>query len=423
MRRPRRSPPPPPSRPSGRAPRASSCRSCRPAPPRPPRRSPISASSTRGYVWRSSITAVRSTGLRVDAAPGRSVADLRLEAVGQLRHAEPVGRQHARPRSRRCRRRRTGSPTRRPRGRRGIRRPCAVSISSSGVATSSAPASRSAASTTRRRRHQRAGVRLRGAFGRLPGRRQHDHRLAGRPRRGDRAQEAAAVAEVLAVDADRAHARRRRARCATRSPAVRSAWLPIETKCDRPSAISMPYDMKSTPSPPDCDTIASGPGTWPWSSHAASNASCPLHTPMQFGPSRTAPAARTRRGHALLQCEALRAGLGEADRDADERPHAARPGRPRRPPRTPAPAPPAPRSRRARRSSRSDGTVACPCTSGARALTRCTRRRPAPRRTPRAIPNPHLAGSSDAPTTATERGCEQRLQLALRHVIGTASGR
>ena len=45
-----------------------------------------------------------------------------------------------------------------------------------------------------------------------------------------------------------------------------------------------------------------------------------------------------------------------------------------------------------------------PSTVSARRLTRNTRRRPLPRIAPRAIQWPHLAWSSDAPTTATDAG-------------------
>ena len=165
----------------------------------------------------------------------------------------------------------------------------------------------------------------------------------------------------------------------------------------------MPYDAKSTPRPPDWETSASGPGTWPLSSHAASNDSWPLHTPMQFGPSSTAPAARTR----------------AATRDSTARPSSPASAKPivmpmnartprARPSSTTCSKAPAGTTSTARSTgssrSRNDATAAWPCTVGLRALTSSTRRRSEPRSTPRAMPNPHLAGSSDAPTTATERG-------------------
>ena len=123
-------------------------------------------------------TAVRSIGFDVDAAFGRSSRSRACRpadssgSTNPSAASTPVAITAMPPPSER-------TATRRPVGRVCISRPCAASISSSGVATSSAPASPSAADTTRRADTSDTGVRLRGARGRLARRRQHDHRLAG----------------------------------------------------------------------------------------------------------------------------------------------------------------------------------------------------------------------------------------------------
>ena len=174
----------------------------------------------------------------------------------------------------------------------------------------------------------------------------------------------------------------------------------------------MPYDAKSTPRPPDCETSASGPGTWPLSSHAASNDSWPLHTPMQFGPSSTAPAARTRAATRVLDRAALLPRLREADRDADERPHAAR---------QPvlddllegaAPAPPAPPGRPVLPGRAATPPSACPCTVGLRALTSSTRRRSEPRSTPARDAEPPLGRVVGRPDDRDRARVQQRREVS-----------
>ena len=266
-------------------------------------------------------------GRQVDRVPCRCrarphLAHPLLEAVGELGHDEAAGRQHARCDHRDAAAVRQDADPRaaRPRGHQQALRGLHQLLrrrhqERAGVAECGRHHAL--------RRDQRAGVRLRGPGGRLARGRQHDHRLAEGPRLGDGAQEPATVAEVLAVDADRAHlgvvreigddvadgdvglvADRDEVRhpeahldAVRREVDAQPARLGDERERPRHLAVVEPGRVEPLVSSPH--------------SHAV--------RPQQDGALLAHPA-----GDALLDRTALGPRLGESDRDADERPHAPR---------------------------------------------------------------------------------------------------
>ena len=249
------------------------------------------------------------------------VADLRLEPVGQLRDAEPVGRQDA---GRDHRDAAAVGQDRDPPAARPARHQQALrrlhqllrrrhqqraGIAQRGLDDTPA-------------RHQRAGVRLRGAGGRLPGRRQHDHRLARTPGRGDRAQEPAAVAEVLAVDADRAHALvagQVRDEIAGRQVGL----VPDRDEVRQPERHldAVRHELDAEPARLRHDRER--PRRLALVEPGRVERFVPAPHAHAVRPEQHGAGLPDARRHALLQRTPLRPGLREADRDPDERAHAA----------------------------------------------------------------------------------------------------
>ncbi len=179
-----------------------------------------------------------------------------------------------------------------------------------------------------------------------------------------------------------------------------SAWLPTETKREKPRPASAARIPTSSARLPLWEISPIRPAGR--SSEARSSCSPASNTPMQFGPSSSTPAARARSASARSR--------------APPASPSAKPAVMITTPRAPASiasstvASSAAGGTATTTSSGGSGRSASercagrPSTVSARRLTRNTRRRPLPRIAPRAIQWPHLAWSSDAPTTATEAG-------------------
>src|SRR5215207_3069123 len=204
------------------------------------------------------------------------------------------------------------------------------------------------------------------------------------------------------------------------SAASRSAWLPSDTKRENPSPAASASTPSSSARFPLWDRSPMDPRGRSFGTSSSSAAASKM--PRQFGPRRATPASRARLARA----------------------------RSRAPPASPSSAPavittmarvPAAIVSCIAASSAAGGTASTassgasgsspsvryarvPMTSPPRRLTRYTARRDAPRRAPRASQFPHLAGSFEAPTTATDSGSKsgvrsRRVVAALHRTVAT----
>ena len=192
-----------------------------------------------------------------------------------------------------------------------------------------------------------------------------------------------------------------------------SAWLPSETKRENPRPTRAAFAPISSARLPLWEMKPIAPRGR--SSETSSSSAPASKTPRQLGPSRRAPPAR-----AIAATAASRAPPASPSRSLPEIATIARA------PAATASATPcssaAAGTERTARSIASGSSASArwagwPSTVPPRRLTKWTARRCAPRCARNAIQWPHFTGSSDAPTTATERGSKS-VSRPARSAIG-----
>ena len=236
-----------------------------------------------------SVAPIRSTGLSVDADCGTAPAISCAVSAGSTGTSSPAAT--------------TASdaitplpppvvitPTRRPRGAGRARSAATASAISRGVQTRTAPHAAHIASTTAESPTRapvwdsaaRAPAADRPGASSTTGLPASRSASAARPnaRPSGNASQYTATARVCSCDTQ----------SASTSATVTSAWLPTETKREKPSARSRARSPKSMLRLPDWETNATSPAGR--SIHGAACRPLPVSTtPMQFGPSSTAPAS------------------------------------------------------------------------------------------------------------------------------------
>src|SRR5829696_2168715 len=195
----------------------------------------------------------------------------------------------------------------------------------------------------------------------------------------------------------------------------RSAWLPSDTNREKPSSAASASTPISSARFPLWDSSPIEPRGRSFGTNSSSAAASKM--PRQFGPSRITPASRARVASATSRAPpaspsavittTARVPAAIASSIADSRA---------------AGGTASTTSSGVSGSSASERCECVPITTPPRRLTRYTARRDAPRSARRASQFPHLTGSSEAPTTATDAGSKSGVRRPVELLADQPGG-